>query len=383
MEDDDSDDDLWDPAGRANSKPDASVTPELFKTWRSPRFGLSNPERMNNPVWEWLVRCRVSAYWANKEFEGPHSSEAGPCWCFRRFGQSKTKLPDGRVVLIGGEHEDFYDPDFYIYNDVVVRHPDGGIEIYGYPEEVFAPTDSHSATLLDDCIVVVGCLGYPQMRKYGTTPVYRLDLRSFSIRAMDCTGEAPGWLHKHDAAYVPQENAIVFTGGLVERGDPDRPGLVENIDDWKLHLAERRWERLTRRGWKRWDIRSIDGAANELSSINSAHMFKDWTNKGGQEIFEMHMESLEENLGFRPDLALYEKLYAPPVPHEAIPDKEGEFQVRRINVNGVVVRYNEDMWAVRVTVEGDLPTSVTDTIVSDFVNKLSALEQKPFESIRL
>ena len=78
---------------------------------------------MNNPVWEWLVRCRVSAYWANEEFNGPSSFEAGPCWCFRRFGQSKTELPDGRVVLIGGEHEDSYDPDFYIYNDVVVRGP--------------------------------------------------------------------------------------------------------------------------------------------------------------------------------------------------------------------------------------------------------------------
>jgi hypothetical protein len=381
---DDSDDDLWDdPAGRANSKPDASVTRELFNAWRSPRFGRSNPERMNNPVWEWLVRCRVSAYWANEEFKGPSSFEAGPCWCFRRFGQSKTKLPDGRVVLIGGEHEDSYDPDFYIYNDVVVRGPGAEIEIYGYPQDIFGPTDSHSATLLDDCIIVIGCLGYSKQRRPGATPVYRLDLRSFSINAMNCTGDAPGWLHKHDAAYVPQENAIVITGGLVVRADPDRPTLVENIDDWRLHLADRRWERLTRRTWKRWDIRRIDGSGNELFSIGSACMFKGSVNKQAREMFEKDMEGLEDRLGFRPDLDLYEKLYAPPVPHEKIPDKEDEFRVRRINVNGVVVRYNEDSWAVVVTIEGDLPTSTTDTIVSDFVNKLSALEQKPCESIRL
>jgi hypothetical protein len=117
----DQDEDLDDPTVGANSKPDVSVTPELFTKWRSPRYGNANPERMNNPVWEWLVRCRVSAYWANEEFDGPSSFDAGPCWCFRRFGQSKTQLPDGRTVLIGGEHEDFYDPDFYIYNDVVVK----------------------------------------------------------------------------------------------------------------------------------------------------------------------------------------------------------------------------------------------------------------------
>jgi hypothetical protein len=380
--DDDSDDDFWDPAGRANAKPDASVTPKLFKAWRSPRFGRSNPERMNNPVWEWLVRCRVSAYWANEEFNGPHSFEAGPCWCFRRFGQSKTTLPDGRAVLIGGEHEDHYDPDFYIYNDLIIRHPDETIEIYGYPKDVFAPTDFHSATLLDDCIIVVGCLGYPKQRRPGTTPVYRIDLRSFRIGAMNCTGDAPGWLHKHDAAYLPRENAIMITGGLAVRDDPDRP-LVENIDVWKLHLADRRWERSTRRAWKRWDIRRIDGGENELFWIGSACMFKDSANELAKENFEKDMERLENKFGFRPDLDLYEKLYAPPVPYGKIPDKEGEFRVRRINVNGVVVRYNEESWAVHVTIEGDLPTSTTDIIVSDFVNKLSALERKPYESIRL
>ena len=112
-------------------------------------------------------------------------------------------------------------------------------------------------------------------------------------------------------------------------------------------------------------------------------MFKDGANEQAKEKFEKDMEWLEKKLGFRPNLDLYEQLYAPPVPHEKIPDKEDEFRVRRINVNGVVVRYNEESWAVHVTIEGDLPTSTTDIIVSDFVNKLSTLERKPCESIRL
>lgn len=47
----------------------------------------------------------------------------GPTWCFDRFGRSTAWLPDGRVVLIAGEHKDSYDPDFCIYNDVVVIQP--------------------------------------------------------------------------------------------------------------------------------------------------------------------------------------------------------------------------------------------------------------------
>src|SRR5438046_2449670 len=35
---------------------DPTVTRELFLKWRSPRFGTLNPQRMNNPVWEWLAK---------------------------------------------------------------------------------------------------------------------------------------------------------------------------------------------------------------------------------------------------------------------------------------------------------------------------------------
>src|SRR5262249_22947318 len=148
--------------------------------------------------------------------------DAGPGWCFRRFGQSKTKLPDGRIVLIGGEHEDFYDPDFYIYNDVVIKRPDADIEIYGYPADVFPPNDFRAAKLVDHRIIIIGCLGYANKRKPGATPVYSLDLQNFRISAMDCAGTPPGWLHGHKATYLPEENSILITGGLVETGDEDR-----------------------------------------------------------------------------------------------------------------------------------------------------------------
>ncbi len=35
-------------------------------------------------------------------------------WTNQRFGQTTTVLPDGRTLAIAGEHEDSYDPDFWI-----------------------------------------------------------------------------------------------------------------------------------------------------------------------------------------------------------------------------------------------------------------------------
>src|SRR5512132_4441480 len=102
----------WDDEEQLDVPPDRNVTRKLFRTWRAPRFGEANPERMNNPVWEWLVRSRVTAYTAAQRFNEPSALEAGPGWCFNRNGRSETILPDGRQVLIGGEHEDAYDPDF-------------------------------------------------------------------------------------------------------------------------------------------------------------------------------------------------------------------------------------------------------------------------------
>ncbi|MES9883849.1 MAG: hypothetical protein ABW185_23605, partial [Sedimenticola sp.] len=39
---------------------------ELFLEWRAPRCGVSNPDPMGNPVWDWLVRTKQSAYAANE-----------------------------------------------------------------------------------------------------------------------------------------------------------------------------------------------------------------------------------------------------------------------------------------------------------------------------
>ena len=40
---------------------DPRITPALFREWRAPRYGAANPERTDKPVWEWLIKAKLSA----------------------------------------------------------------------------------------------------------------------------------------------------------------------------------------------------------------------------------------------------------------------------------------------------------------------------------
>ena len=223
------------------------------------RFGAANPEAMNFPFWQAMVRTSLQA-WAGygrvtlapaplvnhpvwRAPRGvPPPAPTGPRWCASRFGQSITPLRDGRVVLIGGEHEDYYDPDFCIYNDVIVHHPDGRVDIYGYPRDVFAPTDFHSATLVDDRIVIIGSLGYKDERVEGMTPVHVLDTRTWRIERLNTRGDMPGWIHKHLAGLEP-EGRIQVSGGEVMQSTEGKPHFVDNVDTWVLDLDRSSWQR--------------------------------------------------------------------------------------------------------------------------------------------
>jgi hypothetical protein len=91
------------------------------------------------------------------------------------------------------------------------------------------------------------------------------------------------------------------------------------------------------------------------------------------------METLSTTLGARPDFDMLAKLYRPDTPHETLPEVEGEYRVFRIRIDGVTVRYVEEMHTIQVTVEGDLPGRTLDRLTSDVCDKLSALENSECE----
>ncbi|RAZ91155.1 hypothetical protein DPM33_07470 [Mesorhizobium hawassense] len=216
---------------------------------------------MTNPVWTWAVEHRLTAYGLNKAFGGPHSKDAGPCWSFGRYGRTETLLPDGRLIRIGGEYEDWYDPDFYIYNNVIVTDAAGRTEIFGYSDRVFPPTDFHTANLVDDRIIMIGNLSY-WFARAEKVQMLMLDTTSYGISRFDTSGEAPPWVFKHSSELVENGRAILVRGGLI--CGPQWPVTVENIDDWRLDLDTGRWERLTRRPWRRFAFVRADGMPNHL-----------------------------------------------------------------------------------------------------------------------
>lgn len=207
-----------------------------------PRFGKSNPEIMDIPFWREMVRAGISAYEAKAQFDdADNMSEAA--WCFSRFGMSFTELPDGRFVQIGGEHEDFYDPDFYIYNDVVVHQRSGEFQLMGYPKKTFPPTDFHSATYVDGFIYIIGGLGYHGSRQFGTTPIYRLNCATWEIEPIKSSGDNPGWIYEHKARFV-EPGVLVVSGGKICQEIDGEEQHVENKDKYRLDLSSMTWTRI-------------------------------------------------------------------------------------------------------------------------------------------
>lgn len=217
-----------------------SIGPEEFRRGRDRRFGTANPEGFAEPFWHAMIRSGVNGYIATETFRGPSSHSKGPVWCADRFGQSFTFLDDGRIVQIAGEHEDSYDPDFCIYNDVFVHEPNGRIVIYGYPETVFPPTDFHTATLIGPHIYVIGRLGYYGTREYGRTPVYRLHIETFAIERIDCTGDAPGWIYGH-AAKLRSPTEIEIASGKILTSDGTQEQQTKNDNSFALDVTSRLW----------------------------------------------------------------------------------------------------------------------------------------------
>ncbi len=222
-------------------QPDESLfdaTPKDYRVAPTACWGDHNPEPMDQPFWQAMIRSGINAY-AGAQLAGG-TREDCPVWCAQRFGQSLTLLPDGRAIQIGGEHEDYYNSDFCIYNDVFVHHADGRIDIFCYPEDVFSPTDFHTATLIGGAIYIIGGLGYQGSRRFDETPVYRLDTGTLQIERIETTGEPPGWISRHRAVLIsPNDNRV--WGGKIAKEVGDTESYDDNHGSWIFDVTGRRW----------------------------------------------------------------------------------------------------------------------------------------------
>ena len=362
------------PMNETPTNEELPITRELFLEWRSPRAGNANPSVLTNPVWEWLIRTRMNAYQATQLLGGPSPFDAGPGWCFDRFGQTTTVLTDGREVFVAGEHEDSYDPDFFIYSDVVVRSPNGEVAIYGYSKDVFPPTDFHTATLLKGSIVLIGSLGYQEERRNKKeTQVLELMLDSFAIHKIDVLGASPGWIHRHNAALSDDGQRITVFGGMVDPGSAEK-SLKENVDDWVLDLGSWAWTRTTDRNWQQWTFRRADRKHGQLWNLRQAVWMRDMQWK---EDLAKEMHRLEANIGQTPDLDLIPFLYRPDDSVIQLP--EAQYNVFRVLVDDVVVRFTEESRLVRAIVEGRLSHERLQALQESVRSKLSLVDGAAWE----
>ena len=217
-----------------------TVTDQDYNSQSLPRFGKSNPQEVSYTFWKEMIRTGNPGYWAHEKYLPDDDSWPRlATWSFDRFGMTTTRLPDGRWVQIAGEHEDSYDPDFNIYNDVILHDGDGGVRIFTYPEEVFPPTDFHTATLIGDHILVIGNLSYQGKRHPGETQVLRLNLRDFSIETVKTSGSNPGWINRHTSVLAGGE--ITVFGGEIQK---DQGKYGDYKGRHTLRLIDMVWRKL-------------------------------------------------------------------------------------------------------------------------------------------
>ncbi len=256
-------------------------------------FGVKNPSLMEKPFWKYMV-CNplLTSFDCYRDSPLCHKSDRLPIWCFARFGATQTYLPDGRLIRIAGEHEDSYDPDFQIYNDVVVinnpqlfpndvmspyampvpsNFPEAkaytilrasnvnDVTIYGYPHDVFPRTDTHTATYVrckdeNEYIYIIG--GYNQececAKRQLCTPscfksrhddkirVFRLCLSDFSIQEVETFGEIPrGCTSDHSSKLIVREGRQIIEINISRTGVRtcfyQRSAADPSLTDWGVH----------------------------------------------------------------------------------------------------------------------------------------------------
>ncbi len=349
------------------------ITRAIFESQQGRRFGTSNPERMRLAFWEWMVRRSEEGrlrVWP-EEGEAPvpgHTPDElrtrfgqhgdyskGPVWNFDRMGATRTPHPDGRIICIAGEHEDHYDPDFCIYNDVVVLDLDGSVAIYGYPEDIFPPTDFHSATLVGDRVIVIGRLGYMGERQSGVTPVMVLDLAGYEIQKLPSQGELPGWIFGHEAELGPE--GITIRRGEIHEEIRGESRIRRNFDDFLYDPATGNWKRLTDRKWRQFSIFSderkifMKGVPFRGSCSIDA---EPWKGEGPE------MPDLGDTFIYVKPEALFPRSFE----YETVYSEEYSPE-DRIIVDGIEVSIKVESFAIEVMIEGEMDEAKANALVQD------------------
>lgn len=371
-------------------------------------YGKQNPTDFTNPFYQWVIKHDLNAHSIRKIIidndVSNNSFETLPFWSQERMGQSRTLLPDGRIILIAGEYEDYYDADFCIYNEVSVINTDGMIKVYSYPKTVFPATDFHTATLVGTAdkqhIIIIGSLGYTDNRLYNHTPVYRLNIHDFTIQQV-ATRNSMGWINHHHARL--QDNRIIITDGqlLID----DIAPLLDNIDMWVLNLTTLIWKNVTQRhrNWQRFYVRRQDGNSLNLWEYKQLDQYlkSDNTAESSQGIayindqIEYYSAVIEQCTNQSANSYLYHQLLIPPLDHRTCAHEEFSASSSSSNASDNANGYDHVLFideikvgyktaddsCIQVFIEGKLSEDKLELLQQNLRHKLSKLENMACEVI--
>lgn len=198
--------------------------------------------------------------------------------------------------------------------------------------------------------------------------MYAYDIGANHFQHIETSGDAPGWIGSHEAR-LDGSNGIVVRGGNIDHGN-EHGGFLENFDSWRLSLDDWKWERLTFQPVSRWEFIREDGEACEL--------------------FPKRMSRMSALVGFDDgnadtpefDGELLDRLYDPPVPHEAVVEHDWSERLRFV-IDGVPLHFEEGVYSVLLTVVGELPSAMMGYYTEEVRDRLSSLEGVVYRVVKL
>lgn len=340
----------------------------------------TTPVGLAHPVYNWLIQSRLYGS-SIRQLINQHLNidPAHAVWCFNRMGQSCTTLADGTEIYIAGEHEDYYDPDFRIYNDVVIIYPDQTIKLLQYPHQDFPPTDFHTASLdaEQQHIILVGSMGHPERRDLQTTQVAIFNLLTTQIKLIKTTGHAPSWLNQHEVIWIDNDVLEVSAGHvLLTVPEVDYPLFIRNLYRWQLNTINWQWHKPEQSEYQHWYLCRQD--QGNLCLFDMSCLIRD--HQHHKEAISQAEQHLISKLGFLPSIEVYQALYQPDYPHQSghvDPDKKVEYNEYYIQVAGVQILYIEEFNHIQMIAEHAIDPALMQQLVVDLKVKLEALHATP------
>ncbi|WP_213067261.1 hypothetical protein, partial [Acinetobacter sp. CFCC 10889] len=284
---------------------------------------INEKQRWTEEIFIWLIQCEV--LWSyeileyfNKQDIHIHINQLP--WTpahLRLQNYAHIYNTRGKSILrmyIGGNTaaadaawyttEDYYFPDFDIYNDVTIKYLDGTCELWNYPEEQFPPVYAHS-TIYDKNThktYITGGLGSGDRQRQNVTEIYVLDLETKDIQKIEALGESPPCLHDHNTKIWNHDLIEIKGGYILHKGI-----AIKNMYVWYFNLKTQTWLKQESEQYQQWVITPEIG--RYLSFYDYRVLIK--YEKEDPQSLAGYLENLFNNNICVKDYNLYSRLYCP------------------------------------------------------------------------